>query len=192
MTSRSDMPAAQRALSSRLTAAREAARFVCARRHDVALYSLLADCMAICRECEATGRSEEMRQLALDRLQRDAIGRRYLERDPDIYLIVGRYVFEADAGRAACWRYIATLREAAKRQIAPADLAGWLAENGGINALFRARPVAARSVRTRTLHLTDAVEVPRNGIFTLRLKRAANGFFDVVALEDQIPAPLSP
>ncbi len=168
-------------LTDRMDAMRSRAAFACQRRKDVQLYFLLADCLAICEECERDNRTDELKAEALEYLRDGAGGRRYMEGAPDVYLIVGRYVFEREINRAACWRYTATLREAAKSQIASADLAQWLRENGGINALFKARDLAARSCKTKTLHLTSPVTVPKDGQFTLMLMRLPNGFFEVAA-----------
>jgi len=156
-----------------------AAFFISQRRKDIDLYDVLADCMALCERARDTG---ELKRLQDDFLARERAGgrRAYFERNADEYLIVGRYVFEPEVNRAACWRYTATMREAAKRQISPANLVAWLREQGGINALFRTRPVAARTAKTKTLHLTTAVTVPKDAPFTLTLQREPNGFFRVV------------
>ncbi|MBA4282018.1 hypothetical protein [Ralstonia sp.] len=156
-----------------------AAFFISQRRKDVDLYQVLADCLAICERAELSGEVEALRgeHLAAER----ARGKRaYFEQGADVFLIVGRAVFEPEVNRAASWRYTATLREAAKRQIRSVELVEWLREQGGINALFKARPVEARTARTKTLHLNAQVEVPKDGPFTLTLRRDARGFFDVL------------
>lgn len=154
--------------------------FISQRRKDVNLYQVLADCMAICERAELDG---EIDRLRADFLERErATGKRaYFERDADVFLIVGRCVFEPEVNRAACWRYTATMREAAKRQIRSTELVDWLRQEGGINALFRARPVQARTATTKTLHLNAPVEVPKDAPFTITLRRDERGFFDVVA-----------
>lgn len=162
-----------------------AAFFISQRRKDIDLYEVLADCMALCERARDTGELKRLQDdfLARERARARERGRRrrtYFERDADEYLIVGRYVFEPEVSRAACWRYTATMREAAKRQISPANLVTWLREQGGINALFATRPVAARTAKTKTLHLTSAVTVPKDAPFTLTLQREPNGFFRVV------------
>lgn len=160
-------------------AKRKAGFFTTKRRKDTDLYRLLAECLALCEQAERDNLTEALRASIAEK---PAVGRNrvYAERGSDIYLIVGRYVFEPEVNPAAAWRYSATMREAAKRQISSASLAGWLASQGGINALFRARPVAARTARTKTLHLNDAVEVPKDAPFTITLRRDGRGFFDVV------------
>lgn len=156
---------------------RDRARFfVTKRRSDVELYRVLADCLSLCEECTRSGGGEELCAAVVNRPD----GRRYFEADPDIYLIVGRYVFEGEKRRDAAWRYTAVMREAAKMQISGANLAAWLSENGGLNALFRARDVTARTSATRTLHLNQQVTVPKDGEFTLTLRMDRRGFFDVV------------
>lgn len=157
-----------------------AAFFVSQRRRDIDLYKVLADCMLICQRAALNGFVDQMvaAHLAAER----ASGKRaYFEQGGDIYLVIGRCVFEPEINRAAAWRYIATMREAANRQILPDQLVTWLRENGGINALFRARPVTARTAQTKTLHLTSAVTVPKDSPFQLTLQRSDRGFFDVIA-----------
>lgn len=154
--------------------------FISQRRKDVDLYQVLADCMAICERAELDG---DIDRLRADFIARErATGKRaYFERDADAFLIVGRSVFAPEVNRAACWRYTATMREAAKRQIRPGELVDWLRSQGGINALFKARPVEARTARTKTLHLNAQIKVPKDAAFTITLRRDARGFFDVVA-----------
>ena len=154
------------------------------RRTDAVLYALLGDCMAICEEVLRDGKEDELRE-AVEGGKRftPGKGRRYVERGTDVYVMVGRYALQGHDSRNSYYRYAATMREAAKHQISAADLPAWLAANGGINALFKARDVKARTARTKTLHLNDAVTVPKDGAFTLTLRRDARGFFDVVAAE---------
>jgi hypothetical protein len=167
-------------IDDRLAAVREKARFFAGkRRSDADLYVVLSECLAICETAEAEGQTDALKQRYLR--GKEGSNRRYFERDADVYLIVGRIVFEHESNRAACWRYTATMREAAKLDISAGELPGWLLANGGINALFRTRPVTARTCKTRTLHLTKAIEVNKSGAFTVTLRRTATGFFDVVA-----------
>jgi hypothetical protein len=166
----------------RINAAKQRAGFfVTQRRRDIDLYALLAECLAACEEAQRSGLESEVRaELATRPL--NGRNRTYTEAGSDIFLVIGRYVFEPEINRAASWRYTAVIREAAKIGLASADLVDHLRANGGINALFRARPVVARSARTKTLHLNDPVEVPKDAPFTLTLRRDSRGFFDVVAL----------
>ena len=166
----------------RINALRERARFFAARRRsDGELYTLLGACLAVCEDVQREGRTSEVADAVRAKPARGR-SRVYVERGSDVFHLVGRLVFEDDERRSAnAHRYGATLREAAKQGIGGADLAGWLAENGGINALFRRRPVDARTLSTRTLHLNAPVTVPRDGTpFTVTLRHDGAGFFDVV------------
>jgi hypothetical protein len=170
-------------LSERMAALRRRAGFFASqRRKDVALYGLLADCLALCEEVERDG--------LLPNLMAQHIGkaesRRYFERGADVYLVVGRLVFEdGEKTRAAAWRYTAAMREAAKRQIAPADLAEWLRTEGGINELFRRRPKQPRKRTIRTLSLNSPVPYEDGRELRLVLRADGRGFFDVISSEVQ-------
>lgn len=163
---------------------RRASFFVSQRRKDIDLYKVLADCMMICERAVAEGMVGSLKKDFLTKRQAEATGRVYFESDPDVYLIVGRLVFEPEVNRAACWRYTATLREASKLGIKSDDLINWLRTNGGINALFKGRQVQARTARTKTLHLNTQVEVPKDRPFTLTLRRDSRGFFDVISTQE--------
>ena len=67
-----------------------------------------------------------------------------------------------------------------KRQIKSNDLPTWLAENGGLNALYQPRERTVENFRMKTLHLNQPVTVPKSGEFTITLNRDPRGFFDVV------------
>lgn len=153
--------------------------FVTQRRKDRNLYALLAETMALCETVRREGLEEALRQ---DIVARDLHGRNrvYVEQGSDVFLIVGRFVFEPEINRAASWRYTAALREADKRGLRSDELVEWLRSQGGINALFLARPVQARTARTKTLHLNTQITVPKDGAFTVTLRRDHRGFFDVV------------
>lgn len=152
--------------------------FITQRRRDVDLYGLLAECLTACEEIEAGGLIETVRQRVAEK-PTNGRNRTYAEASSDVFVVVGRYVFEPEMNRVASWRYSATIREAAKAGIRGADLVGWLRENGGINALFKGRPVNARTARTKTLNLNQQIEVPKDAPFTLTLQRDHRGFFDV-------------
>ena len=137
---------------------------------------MLADCLSLAKICERFNLTEQLKQHIISKSKK----RTYFEKDADVYLVVGRYMFEDTKARAACWRYTATIREAAKRQIDSGDLAQWLNDNGGINALFRERPKVQRSNKTRTLHLRSSVEVEIDKPFTITLKSDGTGFFEVL------------
>lgn len=153
--------------------------FTAKRRKDRELYALLSDCMSLAERCEAEGMTDDIKSRVTD----EAGGRSYFEQGADAFLVVGRYVFGSGERRACSWRYTATMREAAKHGLTSKTLAQWLSENGGINALFRARKVASRSARTKTLHLNQQIEVPKSGAIALVIQRDERGFFDVLSCD---------
>ena len=153
------------------------------RRADARLYAILADCLAICEDALSQNALPELRRAVMVSVSGVAPagrGRKYLEQRADAYVIVARAVLDGIDNRNSVYRYAMTMREAARRGIASQALEKWLGENGGINALFKARPVSARKATTRTLNLNQSVTVPKDGTFTLTLRRDARGFFDVV------------
>ena len=154
--------------------------FVNQRRKDGELYEMLAETLAICETVATTDGMEDALREDIAARERNGRNRVYTERQSDVFVVVGRFVFEPEINRAASWRYSATLREAAKRGLTSRDLPLWLREHGGINALFRGRPVKARTSRTKTLHLNTQIEVSKDHAFTLTLRRDARGFFDVI------------
>ena len=163
------------------------------RRRDGKLYALLAECLSICEEVIRDGMFEELREIARvsvdERRPRGEVtraesnngkGRRYVEAGSDAYILVARYVLAWADGRNSHYRYATTLREAGKRQIAAADLAKWLTENGGVNALYSPAAYRKESHQTKVLHLNQTVRFPREGEFTITLRHDGKGFFDVV------------
>jgi hypothetical protein len=164
------------------------------RRKDATLYSLLAKCLAACEIVQREGREDDLRDLI--RVSVDARdpsiwgqgraagnqgrGRRYVEAASDVFIMVCRYVLPETETRAARSRYASALREASRRQICSSELAAWLSENGGVLTLFKSRPVKAKSVTTRTLHLNSAVTCPKSGRFSVTLEMDARGFFNVI------------
>lgn len=160
----------------------DASFFTKKRRKDGELYAILARCLHFCETHIFPETLDAMKEHVIQRMKDAGRKRVYFEEGADVYLVVGRYVFEGTTvNRAATWRYTATLREAAKRQIRGHDLADWLAENGGINALFKTRPVEARDVTTKTLNLTTPITVPKGEEFCLTLRALPTGFMEVVA-----------
>lgn len=153
------------------------------RKTSFELYQLLSGCLGLAEQCASDpAKLEQMRGLVT---QQPANGnRRYVERGADAYQCVCRFVFHnlksEKAERSNASRYAICLREAAKRGVKAAALPAWLKENGGLNSLFLARPLAARSVTTRTLYLTAPVELPKYGAATLTLRRQADGRFQVL------------
>jgi hypothetical protein len=183
-------------LQSKLAQAREHALNggVPIRRKDGKLYALLAECLSICEEVIRDGMVEELRQIARvsvdERRPRGEVtraesnngkGRRYVEAGSDAYILVARYVLAGVDGRNSHYRYATTLREAGKRQIAATDLAEWLTENGGVNALYRPTTMKPETNQTRQLYLNQRIKFPREGAFTITLRHDGKGFFDVVA-----------
>lgn len=186
---------AQSSLLGRLDHAREAAfnGGLPIRRKDGALYSLLAECLSICEDVIAANLFEELRTLAVVRVNarqprgtvtraesNNGKGRRYVEAGSDAFILVARYVLSGVDNRNSFYRYATTLREAHKRQIASADLAAWMREHGGVNALYAPAAYRKESRRTKVLHLNQAITFPREGDFTLTLRHDGKGFFDVV------------
>lgn len=182
-------------LQSKLTQAREHALNggIPIRRKDGKLYALLAECLSICEEVIRDGMFEELRQMTRvsvdERRPRGEVtraesnngkGRRYVEAGSDAYILVARYVLAGVDGRNSHYRYAHTLREAGKRGIAGADLAQWLTENGGVNALYRPTTMKSPLNQTRQLYLNQRIKFPREGAFTITLRHDGKGFFDVV------------
>jgi len=158
-----------------------ASHHVPGRRDMRELYRLLTDCARICRVVDETNALQAVKSEALKK-GLDGRNRSYFESDADAPLVVCRLVFEGEKRRDAAWRYTATLREAQKHQIDPEQLADWLHENGGINALFRRREKAARSRTTRTLHLNSPLTIPEDGKVSVTLCADGRGYFDVLAV----------
>lgn len=174
-------------LSARLAAARARAHQggLPVRRKDGRLYAVLAECLSIAEDVIRHGQITELREALRVSVNvrghgNAGRGRRYAEAGSDAFVLVARAVLEGVDNRNSVYRYAATLREAARRGIAACDLAEWLARNGGVNSLFRRRPVVARTMSTRTLHLNAPVEVPKGRPFTITLQGDGRGFFDVL------------
>jgi len=167
-------------LNTRVDAIKEKAGFFMAkRRKDRELYAVLAETLSLCEEVEKNGLQETFRVQIAAQAKADR-NRVYAERKSDVYIVVGRAVFEPELNRGSSWRYCSAMREAAKRDISGTDLAGWLGENGGVKTLFEGRGVLAKAVTTRTLHLNKSVQVSRTEPFMLTLQMDHRGFFNVV------------
>ncbi len=153
--------------------------FAGTRRRDD-LYAALGACLTLCTDIRLGCREAEVRA-ALAAKAKGARNRTFAETETDVHVLLCRYIFEHEGeSRHAAWRYGASLKEAARRQISGADLPEWLAANGGLRTLFLARPVVARSLSTKTLHLTSAVTVAKDAPFTVTLRYTGQGTFDVV------------
>lgn len=148
------------------------------------LYELLGECMDLAYRAEGNPTEEaELRQLVRGDNRHNKKGR-WVEKDSDTYLLVCRFVFydpgRATAERGTGWRYATVLREAAKRQVTPSELAQYLRENGGMNALVQTRPVETQEVTTKTLLLDRAITVRKGQPFTLTLKRLPDNRYEVI------------
>ena len=162
------------------------------RRKDGALYRLLADCLSLCEWVQQEGLESQVRdclRVHVNRRGEDnrGRGRKYVEHASDVYTVVCRYALGDFETRANYTRYAVAIREAAKRQIRGDGLAVFLSDQGGVMALYNARPNPARFMTSRTLHLNSPVTVPKAGPFTLTLSRDYRGFFTVIAAPEITP-----
>lgn len=152
------------------------------RRHSSReLYDLLGRCMSLAEFCVQGEANTEMRRLVLERSTQ---GRRYVEKGSDSYLLVCRFVFgsakSASAERSNASRYAHALRIAHKNNLAPQQLSNWLFSNGGVNALYLKRAVSRRDIKTKCLHLTSQITVPKGEEFTLKLIRNEDNTYTVI------------
>lgn len=175
-------------LADRLHAARDLAlrSGVPARRKDSELYRLLADCLAICELVERDGLKERLREeiavsVNIRNQSNKGKGRRYVELGSDIPVTVCRFVLDGVDNRSSVYRYATCLREAAKRQIRSDALVDWVQKNGGLVTLYQGRKRGVTQFQVKTLHLNSRVNVPKDGMVTLTLRRDMRGFFDVVS-----------
>lgn len=153
------------------------------RQSSFTLYAMLADCMALAQRA-SVGSAGYDELVALVREQPHEGKGRWTLKGSDEYIVVCRYVFPTgsrSAERANASRYAHALREAAKRRIYPHELAGWLSEHGGINALFLARPGARRTVTTKTLYLSRQIEARDGEAFSIVLRRRTDNLYDVLS-----------
>lgn len=141
------------------------------------LYRVLAKTLSLCERAERNpAERTELEELVLEATKAHK-SRAYIERGSDIYIIACRYVFADDRGYANASRYAHCLRQARLRQLSSAGLFDWLSHHGGVNALYLARPLEARSVTTKSIRLSHSVELPKSGRFVLTLERLADGTF---------------
>lgn len=148
-----------------------------ARRKDAGLYAVLAGCLFLVEKVERDGLHDELYAACRARLSR----RRFIMAKNEVPLLVCRYVLEGADNRNSVYRYAATLKQAHQRQIGAAALAAWLADNGGVRALFLRRPLNKTTALTKVLHLNSAIEVPTSGPFAVTLVSDGMGFFNVVS-----------
>ena len=153
--------------------------FMAKRRKDAELYQVIAESMRLCEIVTDKGLVEAVKQRVIDKGAKTK-KRSYFEKESDVYLIVGRYVFEPEISREASWRYTATMREAARHGLTSETVVEWLSKNGGVNGLFRTRNKKSRNTKIKTLHLDRPVHFHEDRPFTVTLKRMPNGFFEVI------------
>jgi hypothetical protein len=179
-------PHAEKSVNTEIQSMLEATRLLALngglpiRRKDGTLYALLAKCLAICEKVQRERREDDLREAVRVRVNirgqnNKGKGRRYAENGSDAFVLVCRYVLSGDARNS--YRYAVTLREASKRQISSDDLQEWLTENGGVQAIFLTRPLEAKSARCKIFHLTESIEYPKAGEFTITLAYDGRGRF---------------
>lgn len=151
------------------------------RRTDAALYTLMAECLAIIEDVERDNLHDELRSA----IKVDGVGlagRRYVESKADASIMVCRYVLAGNDTRNSTYRYALSLREARRRQIRSDTLTDWLRSNGGINTLYKTRSTETKSNIVRTLHLNAPVTVTPGEWLNIRIRRDPRGFFDVAII----------
>lgn len=148
------------------------------------LYGVLAQCMAICERCQLNDQDlTELKELFASQPPDEGNKRRYIEKGSDVFLLTCRYVFHGSYLTNAS-RYAHCLRQAAKLQINSSDLANWMRNNGGINALYFRRPLDRGQMRIKCLHLTRTIEFPRDGSeFTIHLRWNQDNTFTPIGEE---------
>jgi hypothetical protein len=151
------------------------------RHSSFELYDLLGKCMKLAERCAATSEYEEMRGLVT---QQPGANRRYVERGSDRFILVCRFVFSnlrsAGTERSNASRYAHTLRQAHQKGLRSDDLAEYLKDNGGVNALFLRRPLASLTVTTKCLVLTEAVRIPKDHTLNITLRRTPDNRYEVL------------
>lgn len=171
-------------------ACRQAARAVVNRHQKLAsldLYRVMAQTMALCETVLKSNSAQiELRDLiAAEPGERN---RAYVERGSDAYTLVCRFVFMGDESAANICRYAHALREAAKLEIGSANLFEHLRDRGGVNALYLRRPLDAQTISAKLIRLDRSISFPRNGAFTLSLRRGAHNVFAVLGVQP-FPTP---
>ena len=157
-----------------------AGRIVANRQSDATLYSVLVGCMELAERCSTPEDEQTLRKLAGELPLPASKKRHYIEKGSDIYQLVSRYIFHGDVSSANINRYAICLRQAAQRQINSAALGEWLANNGGVNALYLRRPLLRTTVLTKCLRLTSQIEAPKDKPFTLTLRRTPENEYEVL------------
>jgi hypothetical protein len=158
------------------------------RRTDGKLYAVLGECLSICEEVLRDNLQEALRaavRVSIDvRGQNNAgRGRKYVNSDSDVHILVARAVLQGVDSRNSFYRYALILREASARQISGADLPEWLAKNGGAKELYVHRLAKRQTRKLKILHLDRSIEYPTDGVFTLHLVYDGAGGFRVFRAE---------
>jgi len=156
--------------------------FVNRRRKDVELYGILAECLSICEQIEAEDRLAEFKSMLLTK-PLNGRNRSYVEKDSDVCLVVGRYIFEPELNREACWRYTVVMREAMARQIKSHQLVDYMRKSGGIHSLFQNRDRERVSRGVKTLYLDRQIECSVGETVSLSLMRKNDGSFTVLGAQ---------
>lgn len=148
------------------------------RHKSLKLYELLGRVAEVCEVARGdnTGELNEIIR------QQPLLGRNrtYVNKSTDVYLKVCRLIFHQERHYANTCRYASALREAAVRNIQSRDLSRYLREQGGINSLYLARPLAQTSISTKCLRLAETVHVPKGGTLRLVLEHQPDNTFRVV------------
>ena len=151
---------------------------------DTQLYRVLADCMEMAEVCLSDADEYEVLNTLIKALPLiEGKTRQYVERSSDIYQRVCRFMFHGEEHTANTNRYAHCLREAANRGIKSAKLVNELS-NGGINKFFLRRPSQSREreISTKCLRLDRAIKHYKKDSITLKLKRDAEGAYEVLSL----------
>ncbi len=153
------------------------------RRSDAKLYDLLGQCLTLCEDILREGREGELRDATREARPEGETKRRgrYAQSGSDAYTLVARSVLQAHDAQPNYSRYASVMRSAAKLGISGADLAQWLAENGGARSLYR---TAADSGEHRlwSIQLVSPVALPTGAPFTLTLVSDGAMHFRVLSI----------
>ena len=156
------------------------------REHDMQLYRVLSDCLAISEICLKDMNEYEVLNGLIKKLPKvEGKTRQYVEKSSDIYQRVCRFMFHGEEHTANTNRYAHCLREAAKQGIKSDKLIDELSQ-GGVNKFYLVRPSQSsreRIVRTKCLRLEQQIEHYKSDRILLTLKRNSEGFYAVLKIE---------
>jgi hypothetical protein len=159
-------------ISDRIANLRKAAHLggVPVRRSDGRLYDLLGQCLTLCEDVLRAGQEAELREATREaRPEGDNRKRgRWALASSDVFTLVARSVLQAQDAQPNYSRYASVMRQAQKRGIDGADLAKWLADNGGARSLYRTAAETGAQ-RVWAIQLVAPVTLPTDGPFTLTL-----------------------